>query len=85
MSKKIIVGIADAVTGESSIQELTGAELTAFNAERAQFDSIMQNREIEAQAKRKAVKSKLNALGLSDEDLIVLGLIANTNKTPLGL
>ena len=85
MSKKIIVGIADAVTGESSIQELTGAELTAFNAERAQFDSIMQNREIEAQAKREAVKSKLNALGLSDEDLIVLGLIANTNKTPLGL
>jgi hypothetical protein len=75
MTEKIIIGIADATTGENVTQELIGAELTAFNADRAKFDSIVQNREIELNTKREAVKTKLNALGLSDEDLILLGLI----------
>ena len=78
MTEKIIIGIADATTGENVTQELTGAELTAFNADRAKLDFAVKNAEIELNAKREAVKSKLNALGLSDEDLILLGLIPKT-------
>ena len=75
MTEKIIIGIADATNGENLLQELVGENLVIFNAERTEFDAIVQNREIEAKAKREAVKFKLNALGLSDEDLIILGLI----------
>lgn len=80
MSEKIIIGIADATTGENLLRELSGAELVNFNANRTEFDRIVQDEENEAQAKREAVKSKLNALGLSDQDLRVLGLIPKPSQ-----
>jgi hypothetical protein len=76
MSEKIIVGNADAATGENVLTELLGADLTAFNTARADFDKAVKDKEAEAELKRESVKIKLNALGLSDEDLILLGLIA---------
>jgi len=80
MSDKIIVGIADAI-GENVLIELAGSELTNFNADRADFDKAVKDKEEELKSKRESVKSKLNALGLSDEDLIILGLIPKENGT----
>jgi hypothetical protein len=84
MSEKVIIGIADAMTGENVTQELTGAELTTFNAVRADFDKAAKDKEQEIKSKREAVKLKLNALGLSDEDLIILGFIPQAEEsTPI--
>ena len=84
MSDKIIVGNADAATGVNVLTELLGAELTAFNTTRAGIDKEIKDTEQELKLKRESVKTKLNALGLSDEDLILLGLIPKAEQsTPI--
>jgi hypothetical protein len=84
MTEKIIVGNADAATGVNVLTELLGAELTAFNTTRAGFDKEIKDKEQELKLKRESVKTKLNALGLSDEDLILLGLIPKAEQsTPM--
>jgi predicted phosphoribosyltransferase len=80
MSEKILIGIANA-TGENVLTELLGSELTSFNADRADFDKAVKDKEQELKSKREAVKTKLNALGLSDEDLILLGLIPKAEQS----
>jgi hypothetical protein len=65
MSEKIVVGIADVVTGENEIKELTGIELADFVAERKVYNDAKESLEEKNKTDKEALLLKL---GISEEE-----------------
>ena len=67
------IKIVNSLTGEEIEREMTAQELNQWNADKAQFAAKQQVVENAAAAKA-AAQSKLEALGLTTDDLKALGL-----------
>lgn len=59
MSEKIVMGIADAITGESVTKELTGQELTDFLDERKKYNDEKTQSEEKTETDKEALLAKL--------------------------
>ncbi len=59
MSEKIIIGIADAITGKNEIKELTGQELTDFLDERKKYNDEKTQLEEKTETDKEALLTKL--------------------------
>jgi len=59
MSEKIIMGIADAITGESVTKELTGQELTDFLDERKKYNDEKTQSQEKTETDKEALLAKL--------------------------
>ena len=59
MSEKIIIGIADAITGQNETKELTGQELTDFLDERKKYNDEKTQLEEKTQTDKEALLAKL--------------------------
>lgn len=73
MSKPTI-SISDLETGENIVREMTDAEFAQYEKDQndAELEALAKS---EAEAKKAEAEAKLTALGLTVEDLRVLGLI----------
>jgi hypothetical protein len=80
MSEKILIGSANALTGENTIIELQGQELTTFLADQAEFHNSVLAKEAELKTKRDAIEAKMALLGLTKDDLVTLGLLPKEPK-----
>ena len=67
------IKIVDAQTGEETLRDMNAAELAQLAKEVAEREALEQA-EAEAQAKKSAAEAKLEALGLTADDLKALGL-----------
>ncbi len=59
MSEKIVMGIADAITGENETKELTGQELTDFLDERKKYNDEKTQLEEKTETDKEALLAKL--------------------------
>ena len=59
MSEKIIIGIADAITGQNETKELTGQELTDFLDERKKYNDEKTQLEEKTEIDKEALFAKL--------------------------
>jgi hypothetical protein len=69
MSEEIRVSETNAVTGETVVRVLEGAELEAFLADRAAMQAEQEAREAAAAEKAVAKAAILERLGLTEEEL----------------
>lgn len=69
----MIIKIHNAETGEVIEREMNQAELAQYQIDKAQREAEAKV-EAQAQAKRQAAEAKLEALGLTPDDLKALGL-----------
>lgn len=69
MAEKIIIGYADAVTGENNLIELKGSELEEFLAEQKAANDDKEKSIALANQKRQVL---LDKLGITEEDLTIL-------------
>jgi hypothetical protein len=67
------IKIVNSETGEETLRDMNAAELAQLAKEVAEREALEQA-EAEAQAKKAAAKAKLEALGLTPEDLKALGI-----------
>jgi hypothetical protein len=70
---KPIISITDATTGETIEREMNAEELTQWEADKAKAQKVKEA-EIAAEQAKTNAQAKLNALGLTTEDLKALGL-----------
>lgn len=71
---KPIIRIHDVTTNEVIDREMTEIEFEAYQAQQA-IDAADAQAQTEAVAAKEATKAKLLALGLTEDDLISMGLI----------
>lgn len=69
MTDKVIIGYADAITGENNLIELKGSELEEFLAKQKAENDEKERLLKLAKEKRQAL---LNKLGITEEDLSIL-------------
>lgn len=67
------IRIHNAETDEIIDREMTAQELSAYEADQAKAEAIQQNIK-NAQIKKESAQAKLEALGLTTDDLKALGL-----------
>ena len=67
--------IIDTTTGEELERELTQAEIAQLEIDQA-LAATQKAAEEDAENKKEIAKAKLAALGLTEDDLIAIGLIA---------
>ena len=67
------ITIYDAASGETFEREMNAEEFAQWQADRAQSE-VRAQAEAETKAKREVALSKLEALGLDEDDLRALGL-----------
>jgi len=72
---KPIIRIHDVTTNEIIDREMTDVEFEAYQAQQA-IDAAEAQAQAEALAAKEATQAKLLALGLTEDDLIAMGLIA---------
>lgn len=73
MSDKTLIGIS--TNGVNEIIELKGADLETFNAERNTFHNAVEQADLDKKEKQEAAKAKFIALGLTESELIALGIL----------
>jgi regulator of protease activity HflC (stomatin/prohibitin superfamily) len=71
---KPIIRIHDVTTNEVIDREMTDAEYEAYQAQQA-IDAAEAQAQADALAAKEATQAKLLALGLTEDDLIAMGLI----------
>lgn len=83
MTEKIIIAVADATTGENTVEELTGTKLQEFLDKRNELELLEIAKTEKIKTQRENTLKKLESLGLTLEDLRVLGLVEQPTQ-PIG-
>jgi hypothetical protein len=78
MTEKIILAVADAISGEYTKRELEGAELTAYLEKREELEKEAAEK---AKAKEDAKAALLEKLGITAEEAILL--LSAAQSTPI--